>query len=75
MGTLNEVWSYLGEEPDAGFAQQSQPQSGYCVLKMSAVIEIIVSLSLLPMAYSDLRTQIDPRVTCSDASMSGGGSV
>ena len=43
------------------------------MLKYSSVHEILLSLCSLPLAYTDLRTSIDPRVTCSDASMSGGG--
>ena len=43
------------------------------MLKYSSVHEIVLSLCSLPLAYTDLRTAIDPRVTCSDASMSGGG--
>ena len=43
------------------------------MLRYSAVHEIVLSLCSLPLAYTDLRTSIDPRVTCSDASMSGGG--
>ena len=35
--------------------------------------EILIALTLLPLAFTDLRATIDGRVTCSDASEGGGG--
>jgi len=60
MGLLNDVWQYSNWE-------------GRMVLRIPSITEMLISLCMCPLAYSDLRAQIDPRVTCSDASMSGGG--
>ena len=46
MGILNDVWRYTQWE-------------GRLVLSNASVMEIVVALAMLPMAFSDLRSQID----------------
>jgi len=60
MSTLNDIWKYMNWR-------------GYTRLTNNVLIEILICISLLPMAFTDMRVQIDDRLTCSDASMSGGG--
>ena len=60
MSCLNDVWKY-------------EYWTSNTMLTMDTITEILISLSLLPLAYSDLRADVSPQVTCSDASMSGGG--
>ena len=60
LGTLNFVWK-LG------------PSTGFCRLSDVMVSELLVACCLVPLAFSDLRAKIDGMVTCSDASMAGGG--
>ena len=42
-------------------------------LSVNSVQEILVAISILPLACADLRAQISNMVTCSDASEAGGG--
>ena len=60
LSSLNAVWKY----------QYWQRNS---VLTLDAVSEILVALTLLPLAFIGLRATIDGRVSCSDASEGGGG--
>lgn len=45
------------------------------VLSADTIQEILLSGSLQPMRFTDLRAQLDPCVTASDASEQGGGAV
>ena len=38
-------------------------------------MEILISITLLPLGFTDLRGTMDGRAACSDASMGGGGRV
>ena len=62
LGVLNAVWTCGGGSTDK-----------LEVLTNYMISELLVSCCLSPLAFSDLRTSIDGLVTCSDASMSGGG--
>ena len=42
-------------------------------VSMHGYMEILESVALLPMAGTDLRAQVDPAASCSDASEAGGG--
>ena len=60
MSLLHEVWP-------RGPVHQRQR------LSAKGMFEVLQSIALLPLAGTDLRAQVDPVATCSDASESGGG--
>ncbi|CAK0799563.1 unnamed protein product, partial [Prorocentrum cordatum] len=57
---LNEVWKFA-----------DGTHSGWVNSEMTE--EILSGVGLLPLAFTDLRAEVDARVTCSDASEDGGG--
>jgi len=57
---LNEVWKFADGN-----------HSGWVNSEMTE--EILSGIGLCPMAFTDLRADVDARVTCSDASEDGGG--
>ena len=61
LGTLNVIWAVVNK---TGLVRLSDLQ----------VSEMLVACCLVPLAFTDLRAKIDGLVTCSDASMTGGGS-
>ena len=60
LGVLNRVWEH-------GSLQR------LVWLRQKDADEVLIALSLLPLAFSDLRAPISDMVTVSDASMEGGG--
>ncbi|CAJ1445108.1 unnamed protein product, partial [Effrenium voratum] len=60
MSLLHEIWP-------RGPVHQRQR------LSAKGMFEVLQSIALLPLAGTDLRAQVDPVATCSDASESGGG--
>jgi len=56
------IWTCAGRAPD-----QLE------VLSNMMISELLVGCCLCPLAFSDLRASVDGVVTCSDASMMGGG--
>ena len=60
MGLLNDIWQHTNWE-------------GRVVLRVPSVCEILMSLCMLPMAFTNLRAHVDSCVSCADASLSGGG--
>ena len=60
LGVLNEVW-LAGRWSALGR------------LNNDMMGEVLVASMLMPLAFTDIRANIDGRVTCSDASMTGGG--
>lgn len=64
LGGLNAVWRFI-ESFSKGKRYQALPDE--CRL------EIVRFLALFPLARMDFRTPMNPRVSCSDASMQGGG--
>ncbi|CAK0793653.1 unnamed protein product, partial [Prorocentrum cordatum] len=57
---LNEVWKFA-DGTHSGWVNSGMTE------------EILCSIGLLPLAFTDLRAEVDARVTCSDASEDGGG--
>ena len=66
LGTLNEVW-----RPVESFNSPGSPK--YRPLTQEARLELLRFLGLIPLARLDFRLDVDPQITCSDASTSGGG--
>lgn len=65
LGSLNGVWSFVESFNHSGKHSQVLPQD--------SCLEILRFLALLPLARMDFRLPMDPFVTCSDASTTGGG--
>lgn len=65
LGCLNSVWQFIGSYAEGGPQFKSIPAQ--CKL------EILRFLSLIPLARMDFRLELDPKVSCSDASEKGGG--
>ena len=66
LGSLNSVWQHIESFNRVG-APYRQKIPGDCRL------EVLRFLGALPLAALDFRLPMHPQVTCSDASMSGGG--
>ena len=65
LGCLNTVWQFISSfEDNPGRSK---------VLPIQCKLEILRFLCLIPLARMDFRLEIDPRVSCSDASEHGGG--
>ena len=60
MGVLNEVYRFA-----------NWPRGGFVNMAMS--YELLISVCLLPLAYTDLRAGLSGLATVSDASQEGGG--
>lgn len=65
LGGLNQVWKRIESFSSSGNFWKTTPDE--CRL------ELLRFVGLLPLARMDFRQDIDPMVTCSDASTSGGG--
>jgi hypothetical protein len=65
LGSLNSVWSHI-ESYNSG-VHKWKPTPPECRL------EVLRFLGLLPLARMDFRLGVNPYVTCSDASSTGGG--
>eukprot|EP00438_Fugacium_kawagutii_P036449 Skav224179 [mRNA] locus=scaffold257:56221:60355:- [translate_table: standard] len=65
LGSLNAVWRFI--ESFNGSKQRHQ------LLPVECRLELARFLCLVPLAKMDFRVSIHPRVTCSDASTTGGG--
>ena len=66
LGSLNAVWKHIESFNTSG------TQRGR-VSPMDCCLEVLRFLGCLPLAALDFRLDVHPQVTCSDASMSGGG--
>ena len=65
LGCLNAVWQHIVSLPEAG--SRCRP------LPIQCRLELLRVLCLIPLARMDFRLAVDPKITCSDASESGGG--
>ena len=65
LGSLNHVWTFIES------FREGSPR--FRVLPPVCRLEILRFLSLSPLARFDFRMAVDPIVSCSDASTSGGG--
>ena len=65
LGCLNHVWRFI--ESFNGSLSHLLPLPQGCKL------EILRFLALIPLTRLDFRLPVDPQVTCSDASSTGGG--
>ena len=65
LGTLNAVWRFI--------ESFNNVEARYQVLPRECKLELIRYLCLMPLVRMDFRTEVHPMVTCSDASLSGGG--
>eukprot|EP00438_Fugacium_kawagutii_P026600 Skav213726 [mRNA] locus=scaffold2563:64713:68294:+ [translate_table: standard] len=65
LGCLNRVWSHI--ESYSSSCAKTLPTPDDCRL------ELLRFLGLVPLARLDFRLDMDPAVSCSDASTSGGG--
>ena len=65
LGTLNAVWRFI--------ESFNNVEARYQVLPQECKLELIRYLCLMPLVRMDFRTEVHPMVTCSDASLSGGG--
>lgn len=65
LGSLNLVWTFV--------ESFNQALSHYQVMPQDCKLEVLRFLALLPLARMDFRLKMDPQITCSDASTSGGG--
>ena len=66
LGGLNQIWKSI-------CALEEKPKAMRVVLRREVLLEIARFITLIPLAYMDLRCRFDPLVTASDASTSGGG--
>ena len=66
LGSLNQIWKSIS-------ALEGKPKGIKVVLRKEVMVEVARFLSLLPLAFMDLRCPFDSLVTASDASSSGGG--
>ena len=60
LGSLNEIWQY-------------QYWQSRTMLSLTSINELLCVFCMLPLAHTNIRASVDSKVTCSDASMSGGG--
>ena len=65
LGGLNAVWSHIESFNQTDVRGQALP--------MDCKLEVLRFLGCLPLAALDFRLDVHPQVTCSDASMTGGG--
>ena len=65
LGLLNAVWRFI--------ESFSEKQQKYQPLPKECRFEILRFLCLMPLVRMNFRCDVDPMVTCSDASLSGGG--
>lgn len=65
MGCLNAVWQHIES------FERSASRS--CTTPEDCKLEVLRFLGMLPLARMNFRLDVHPQVTCSDASMEGGG--
>ena len=65
LGCLNTVWQLIGSFEGTGQRVK--------VIPTQCKLEILRFLCLVPLARMDFRLELDPKVSCSDASEKGGG--
>ena len=65
LSALNAVWSFI--------ESFNIPGAGYRPLPRECRAELLRFLGMLPLVRMNFRLDMDPMVTCSDASSSGGG--
>ena len=65
MSCLNFIWGFIQSFEDGGPRVRAIPGA--------VLSELLMFISLLPLAHMDFRVNISPTVTASDASLLGGG--
>ena len=66
LSGLNQIWRSIVE-------MEGKPSSFRQSIKAEVVHEIARFIGLMPLAFINMRSPFDPKVTASDASTSGGG--